>query len=101
VIVLDGDTFKLYYSWAQWQLGGISEDDWRAEVCRSRELFVSGGYGLADVVVPLFLYAPVSGERPSFAVGNSGRIWRAKPVAASDRPRGSVALAVGSISFGC
>jgi hypothetical protein len=51
VMVLDGDPFKLYYSWAQWQLGGISEEDWRGEVNRSRELFVSGGYGLADVVL--------------------------------------------------
>ena len=51
LIVLDGDPFKLYYSWAQRQLDHITEADWRDEVKGSRRQFALDEYGLADLVL--------------------------------------------------
>jgi GNAT superfamily N-acetyltransferase len=74
VVVLDGDPFKLYYSWASWRVGhagmGTSGDGpeggtttgcsspvtkHRDRVDRSQEAtrrhFVAGDYGLADLVL--------------------------------------------------
>jgi hypothetical protein len=51
VMVLDGDPFKLYYSWASWRVGHITEADWNAAVEATRRHFVVGDYGLADLVL--------------------------------------------------
>jgi hypothetical protein len=51
LIVLDGDPFKLYYSWAERQLSLIPETSWLATVQRFRGHFARGEYGLADLVL--------------------------------------------------
>ena len=51
VIVLDGDPFKLYYSWAQRKLGIATEEEWLAEVSRTRQQFSEGSYGISDLVL--------------------------------------------------
>ena len=51
VIVLDGDPFKLYYTWAQLRLGEITADEWDDQLSRTRQLFAHGDHGLADIVL--------------------------------------------------
>jgi len=51
VVVLDGDPFKLYYSWASLRVGHINEAEWHAAVQAVRRLFVDGDYGLADLIL--------------------------------------------------
>ncbi len=51
VVVLDGDPFKLYYSWASWKVGHIDESRWLEEVQATRRLFVEGDYGVADLIL--------------------------------------------------
>lgn len=51
VVVLDGDPFKLYYSWAARRLGNLTEAEWDAVVEMTRRQFVAGDYGLADLVL--------------------------------------------------
>lgn len=51
VVFLDGDPFKLYYSWACWRIGRIDKPTWREEVRVARELFVGGDYGIADLIL--------------------------------------------------
>lgn len=51
VVVLDGDPFKLYYSWAAWRVGRIDESEWRKQAEAARRLFANGDYGLADLIV--------------------------------------------------
>jgi len=51
VVVLDGDPFKLYYTYARWCLGEITGDGWAAEVARVRPLVAAGDHGLADVIL--------------------------------------------------
>jgi hypothetical protein len=51
LIVLDGDPFKLYCTWAQRKLDQITEADWRDEVERFRRHFARNEYGLADLVL--------------------------------------------------
>lgn len=51
VAVLDGDPFELYYSWAAWRVGNLSETDWEAAVETTRRHFVAGDYGLADLIL--------------------------------------------------
>jgi hypothetical protein len=51
VIVLDGDPFKLYYSWASWRIGQTPEEAWREAVDKTRLNFVAGDLGLADLVL--------------------------------------------------
>src|SRR4051794_5201410 len=42
LVVLDGDPFKLYYSWASWKVGHISESSWREHAEEARCRFVEG-----------------------------------------------------------
>ena len=51
LVVLDGDPFKLYYSWAAWRVGAIAESEWEATVETTRRQFIDGLYGLADLVL--------------------------------------------------
>jgi hypothetical protein len=51
LIVLDGDPFKLYYTWAQRKLDQIAEADWRDEVERFAAILRDDEYGLADLVL--------------------------------------------------
>lgn len=51
VVVLDGDPFKLYFSWAEWRLGRITAPEWEARVDVARGHFLSGDHGLADLVL--------------------------------------------------
>lgn len=51
VVVLDGDPFKLYYTWASWRVGHIIESEWSEAVEAARHLFVEGDYGLADLIL--------------------------------------------------
>jgi hypothetical protein len=51
LIVLDGDPFKLYYAWAQWNLDQITAADWRSEVERFRRHFARHEHGIADLVL--------------------------------------------------
>lgn len=51
IMVLDGDPFKLYYSWAQLNLSEITRHEWNEEVSDARGLFARGDCGLADVVL--------------------------------------------------
>jgi hypothetical protein len=51
IVVLDGDPFKLYYSWACRRVGRIGEAEWHAAVDATRRLFLQGDCGLADLVL--------------------------------------------------
>lgn len=51
LVVLDGDPFKLYYSWAEWRAGALDRSEWEAVVATTRRHFIDGDYGLADVVL--------------------------------------------------
>ena len=51
VVVLDGDPFKLYYSWAAWRVGTLTDVEWTVVVETTRHHFVLGDYGLADLVL--------------------------------------------------
>jgi hypothetical protein len=51
VIVLDGDPFKLYCSWAQLKLGEITDAELADEAGRASQLFTQGDYGCADIVL--------------------------------------------------
>jgi hypothetical protein len=51
IVVLDGDPFKLYYSWAAWRVGSLTETEWEAAVETTRRDFVAGDCGLADLVL--------------------------------------------------
>lgn len=50
-VVLDGDPFKLYYSWAAWRVGLVPDNEWRRTRADTRERFVAGDYGVADLVL--------------------------------------------------
>jgi hypothetical protein len=50
-VVLDGDPFKLYYTWASWRIGDLSEREWLATADTTRRAFVAGDHGLADLVL--------------------------------------------------
>ena len=49
--MLDGDPFKLYYSWAEWRVGALDESDWEAKVEATRRQLINGDYGIADLVL--------------------------------------------------
>jgi len=51
LVVLDGDPFKLYFSWAEWRVGALDDSAWEATVETTRRQFVNGDYGLADLVL--------------------------------------------------
>jgi thymidylate kinase len=51
LVVLDGDPFKLYYSWAAWRAGALSDHEWAVTVETTRRHFVAGDYGVADLVL--------------------------------------------------
>lgn len=51
LMVLDGDPFKLYYSWATWIVGQITNSEWFEAVEATRRHFVAGDYGLSDLVL--------------------------------------------------
>lgn len=51
LVVLDGDPFKLYFSWALRQEGALSEGEWQQMVETVRSQFAAGDLGLADLVL--------------------------------------------------
>ena len=51
IVVLDGDPFKLYYSWASWRVGHITDEQWSEALEAARHQFVEGNYGLADLIL--------------------------------------------------
>jgi hypothetical protein len=51
LIVLDGDPFKLYYTWAQLHLDLVREEEWRKRVRECRDQFARGEFGLADLIL--------------------------------------------------
>lgn len=51
LVVLDGDPFKLYYSWAEWRTGAMNSSEWETTVEATRRQFINGDYGLADLVL--------------------------------------------------
>lgn len=51
LVVLDGDPFKLYYSWAAWRVGKLTDTEWGSVVDAARRHFVSGEHGLADLIL--------------------------------------------------
>jgi len=51
LVMLDGDPFKLYYSWAEWRAGALDESEWEARVDTTRRQFINGDYGVADLVL--------------------------------------------------
>lgn len=51
LVVLDGDPFKLYYSWAEWRTGALDESEWEATVETTRRQFIDEDYGIADLVL--------------------------------------------------
>lgn len=44
----DSDPLKLHYIWSLWQIGEVSEDDWRVELEATRETIAQGRIGFAD-----------------------------------------------------
>lgn len=58
LVVLDGDPFKLYFSWASLRAGALTEPDWAAAVAVARGSFAAGDLGLADLV----LYSDPGGD---------------------------------------
>lgn len=51
VVVLDGDPFKLYYRWAERQVGVVDEAAWEGAAETTRRQFAAGDLGLADLVL--------------------------------------------------
>lgn len=51
LVVLDGDPFKLYFSWAVRQEGALSEGEWQQAIETVRTQFAAGDLGLADLVL--------------------------------------------------
>lgn len=51
VVVLDGDPFKLYYSWAERKIGRLSDLEWSSIADTTRVDFVTGDLGVADLVL--------------------------------------------------
>ena len=51
LVVLDGDPFKLYFAWASWRAGALTELAWNAPPADARSSFVAGDLGFADLVL--------------------------------------------------